>query len=312
MPQVLYSRIRKSDTQAKQVTHLDQGWQIEGDATIYTTAKSLLAALTGHPEGRHWSLDRYFHQGAYAPTTIIIEDWSFLAETPPLILTNPELSIPHSPNFENGENRFSDPPKSPRNILDKGKSKLGIDLRNRAHEVRKLLFAGFGRKMFLAGYDPEDVLQEVYRGILVRNRGSCPFDPSKSSFGHYVHMVISCVLSNYHRKQHRVLEMEQIGMINPMDEDGYHYQDVAANTTVAAKPDRIAEDRLIFEAAEDLVYFIQQDGAPDSRLATRLMPLVLQGTSREEISAQLGVSPTAVARALTHLRKQARTWSASN
>ena len=311
MPQVLYSRVSKSDTYAKQVLHLDQGWQIEGDPTLYTTAKGLLAALTGHPEGRHWSLDRYFHRGAYAPT-LVVEDWSFLSEPPPLILTHPELSIPHSPNSENGENRFSNRPRGPRNILGTGKTELGIDLRNRAHEVRKLLFAGFGRKMFLAGYDPEDVLQEVYRGILVRNRGSCPFDPAKSSFGHYVHMVISCVLSNYHRKQHRVTEMEQVGMINPVDEDGYRYQDVAANTTVPAKPTQVAEDSLIYEEAEDLVDYLQQDGTPDSRLAARMMPLVLQGTPREMLPLQLGVSPTAVARAFTHLRKQARYWAASN
>lgn len=84
----------------------------------------------------------------------------------------------------------------------------GINLEKRGHEVRKLLYAGFGFRMARAGYDPEEVLQEVYRGILVRNQGKCPFDEKKSSFGHYVHMVISCVLSNYHRKmsKHRSIE----------------------------------------------------------------------------------------------------------
>lgn len=82
-------------------------------------------------------------------------------------------------------------------------SGLGIDLERRGVEVRKLLHAGFGLRMTLGGYDPADVLQEVYRGILVRNRGKCPFDPKKSSFGHYVHMVIDCVLSNYHRREKR-------------------------------------------------------------------------------------------------------------
>lgn len=82
---------------------------------------------------------------------------------------------------------------------------LGIDLgpTGRGHEVRKLLYAGFGLRMARSGYDPEDVLQEVYRALVVRNRGKCPFDARKSSFGHYVHMVISCVLSNYHRRENR-------------------------------------------------------------------------------------------------------------
>jgi len=85
---------------------------------------------------------------------------------------------------------------------------VGIDLSRRGIEVRKLLYAGFGLRMARAGYDPEEVLQEVYRGILVRNRGKCPFDARKSSFGHYVHMVIECILSNYHRRESRRRDAE--------------------------------------------------------------------------------------------------------
>jgi len=85
---------------------------------------------------------------------------------------------------------------------------VGIDLAVRGIEVRKLLYAGFGLRMARAGYDPEEVLQEVYRGLLVRNRGKCPFDVRKSSFGHYVHMVIECILSNYHRRESRRRESE--------------------------------------------------------------------------------------------------------
>lgn len=90
--------------------------------------------------------------------------------------------------------------------------KLGIDLEGRGHEVRKLMWAGFGHKILRAGYDPEDVLQEVFRGLIARNAGQCPWDVRKSSFGHYVHMVIGCVLINYHRKQQQVRGTEVLGM----------------------------------------------------------------------------------------------------
>lgn len=89
--------------------------------------------------------------------------------------------------------------------------KLGIDLAARGHEVRKLMWAGFGHKILRAGYDPEDVLQEVFRGLIARNAGTCPWDARKSSFGHYVHMVIGCILTNYHRKQQSIRDMEVIG-----------------------------------------------------------------------------------------------------
>lgn len=90
--------------------------------------------------------------------------------------------------------------------------RLGIDLAARGHEVRKLMWAGFGHKILRAGYDPEDVLQEVFRGIIARNNGICPWDAAKSSFGHYVHMVIGCVLTNYHRKQQGIREVEVVGL----------------------------------------------------------------------------------------------------
>ena len=92
-------------------------------------------------------------------------------------------------------------------------SHLGIDLENRSHEVRKLFFAGFGKQCYAAGYDPEDVLQEIYRGLLARNKGICPFDPAKSSFGHYVHMVCGCVVANYHRKMNKLKQREQVGIM---------------------------------------------------------------------------------------------------
>jgi hypothetical protein len=81
-------------------------------------------------------------------------------------------------------------------------TELGIDLGMRGHEVRKLFYAGgFTGTLAKEGIDPEEFLQEVYRGILSRNLGTCPFDYKKSSFGHYVHIVIRCILSNYLRRE---------------------------------------------------------------------------------------------------------------
>lgn len=84
-------------------------------------------------------------------------------------------------------------------------SDLGMDLSIRGHEVEKLFYAEKRRSytavLLREGHDPADFLQEVYRGLLARNRGTCPWDASKSSFGHYVHIVIGCVLANYLRRE---------------------------------------------------------------------------------------------------------------
>lgn len=134
--------------------------------------------------------------------------------------------------------------------VDTATPKLGIDLVGRGHEVKKLMWAGFGNKILRAGYDPDDVLQEVFRGIVARNHGTCPWDARKSSFGHYVHMVIGCVLTNYHRKQQQVRGTEVLGV---RDMDGKMVD--AAGTAVAVPvvvPDGSVMDSLLGKLPEAL------------------------------------------------------------
>jgi DNA-directed RNA polymerase specialized sigma24 family protein len=316
MPQaeMLFSRYKDG---AKPVRVLQDGWEvltIDGvpEGPKHTTVKSLLVALTGHPEGRHWSLDRYFRMGRHdAPPTKADADIFDLwppGQPPPLLITSPEISIP----VEKGEKAIRKKnltrESGPTVILG---SRLGIDLAKRGHEVRKLLFAGFGRRIFQAGYDPEDVLQEVYKGLLVRNQGKCPWDPAKSSFGHYVHLVCSCVLSNFHRKQNRIREMEQLGLPNPHggDEEAMRYTDVASNVTVPAPITHVAEEASLLEEAEDLAEFMRtQEGTTESRLAARMLPHLLQGSSREDMASALGTTNMALSRASATLRTQAQHW----
>lgn len=311
MQQVLFSRYEDG---ARPVKQSPTGWEVEGLTGAFTTAKGLLAALTGHPEGRHWSLERYFRIGAHGPKPVLAESQNVLDLFPPLIIITPGISIPQD-SPENAKRAFReknlDQESVPGLILG---PKLGIDLSKRANEVRKLLFAGFGRRMFISGYDPDDVLQEVYRGILVRNAGTCPWDERKSSFGHYVHMVISCVLSNYHRKAHRVQEMEQLGLPGaPLDEDSpYRGQDVASNTSVPAAGTLTADDSLVMEEADDLIDYMQDYQLPDDQLATRVLPLLLKGIPKDHMHRILHTSNAAITRAITHLRIHATGWRNRN
>lgn len=75
-----------------------------------------------------------------------------------------------------------------------------------------MFFSGFGSELSRQGFDLDDVLQEVYKGLMIRNQGECPFDPSKSSFGHYVHMVARCVVANYQRKEGTRRDRESVGV----------------------------------------------------------------------------------------------------
>ena len=307
--EILFSRLHDG---ARPVRVVEQGWEIaggDGTPVVYTTAQGLLAELTGHPTGRHWSLERYFRLGRYADHTMGQAD--LLAPTPsPIVLLTPlapalvtlrrssEITVPAAPVASS----------KPTQVAVQGA--VGIDLVKRGHEVKKLLFAGFGRRMFAAGYDPEDILQEVYKGLLARNAGRCPWNPAKSSFGHYVHMVCGCVLSNYHRKQRRVRQFEQSGLPAYVDGD-YQYGD-AASTTITPARETIEQATYLFdEATDDLVDYMLSYPTPDARLAVDILPYVIDATPRASIAKALGTSTAAVSRAISYLRKTTQAWHLS-
>jgi DNA-directed RNA polymerase specialized sigma24 family protein len=275
------------------VTREGKRWHLhmpDGTVQEYATARALLSYLTGHPQGRHWSIARYFG------------------------LTR-KSSLGEGDILEQFEVEWAQPPQSPLtfDIRKSGfhrnlKRRVGIDLKRRSQEVRKLLFAGFGNRILSSGYDPEDVLQEVYRGILARNQGTCPWDPKKSSFGHYVHLVCSCIVSNYHRKMKRVRSMEQTGILSYGEDGGREMSDVSTASHLPAKESRESSQQKMGEVVEDLSSYLSRKDSAESRLARRILPYLAEGYSRSDLCDKLGVSLTAVNRAVSHLRQETKKW----
>lgn len=188
--------------------------------------------------------------------------------------------------------------------------KLGIDLENRSHEVKKLLCAGFGSWIQSSGYSLEDVFQEVCKGIIARNNGKCPWDPNKSSFGHYVHMVCSGVMSNFHRKRKRIREVEQIGL--PSLEGGKRSLEDVGSIPHPSKKSSEQMEIEVLEVQEDLISFISSKGdSTDGQIAIKVLPLLRQGYTRAEIASALGINLSTASRALSHLRARTREWMSS-
>lgn len=185
----------------------------------------------------------------------------------------------------------------------------GIDLaarsgrrgaRYKADEVRKLLCAGFMGKMKAKGYDPEDVLQEVYRGILVRNNGKCPFEEGKGSFGHYVHMVCSCILTNYHRKQSRRLDNDSVPLADEQDVGQWGSVGMGYGTEI--------QEGLLEGELRD---FLEGWDEPQAKGALRVLPYVVAGCRRGEIVKATGMNEQAVSRAVACLRRATGAWASS-
>jgi len=186
---------------------------------------------------------------------------------------------------------------------------LGVDLGKRHHEVAKLLFAGFGTRIFGMGLDPEDVLQEVFKGILIRNRGRGAFDPRKASFGHYVHMVCGCVLSNYQRTINRIRRHEQIG-VSGYGEDG-EWQANGLDLSSLPDPKAVTDgmaDALVWEDFLGAVRASREGRVFDRNVAAAIAPLVWEGRGRKEIAGIMGLHRAVVSKALSLLRRVATTW----
>ena len=82
--------------------------------------------------------------------------------------------------------------------------KLGIDVGKHQEDIKKLFYKRQGQKLLKSGVNAEEILQEVYKGILIRNRGKCPFDSKKSAMSTYIVMVIDCITMNYMNKHNRI------------------------------------------------------------------------------------------------------------
>jgi hypothetical protein len=332
MQQVVYARHEHGghrvvrDTQGGGITvHWPHG------PTTYPSVRQTLAALvSGSPTPTkgvrvpHRTFDTYFR---LRPTVPILDVFALFAPLPEVPLTaHPVPNFLTEPGAALDENllsvhvpsarkpRTARAPRvapAPREVWDGN----GIDLVNRGHEVRKLFYAGFFGRVARYGYDPEEVLQEVYAGLLVRNRGKCPFDPKKSSFGHYVHMVCECIISNYHRKHNRHAQAEQFGYT---DLDGNEV-DVAGTDLASVEADQeeaLGYERALASLGERLhEAACSVETSADMALVGRCLPLLSEGMTRLEVANHLvkhdGLHRARVLQAVDFIRSVAGEWGAS-
>jgi DNA-directed RNA polymerase specialized sigma24 family protein len=181
------------------------------------------------------------------------------------------------------------------------RSDLGVDLERRGIEVRKLFYAGFARKVLARGYQPDDVLQEVYKGILVRNGGACPFDPTKSSFAHYVCMIIECIWSNYKRRYGRLDRNEEFGST---DADGKEIDVAEADLQkVEATQDREVGEKKKARTLRRLALQSAAKEGRDQRIVLGCLDSLAVGLRPREIALELECDQREVAHTIAFLRK---------
>ena len=298
----------------------------EGQQETYPTAKALLKALYGHEV--RMSLSAYFKLAPQPQTPPSL--LHFFQSEPKTGKKLPAKGKKDPVSGKNSEKKATKGKKSSaswQNLeeytksleleLDRIAGVVGVDLgaksqrgdtEYKADEVRKLLWRGFAGKMLSQGYDPEDILQEVYQGLLVRNQGKCPWDGRKSTFGYYVHMVANCVLTNYHRKSSRRVDKDALslsGVIVEGEEVPIH----AGSCDIDAGSDY--GTKLVFEELERFLEELPDQG-PEARVGREILPMVSIGMQRSEIVKSTEYSPNLVSRALAWIRLSTAKWAKHN
>lgn len=176
----------------------------------------------------------------------------------------------------------------------------GIDLTLKYKDVTRIAYGRFKpqiRAIAKLGLPEEDILQEVYKGVLVRNLGKCPWDSDKGSFGSYVHMIIRGILHNLYAREMRRYKRERLGLSE-------HVEETLADNSLLS--DTSIEDSIL-----DLQTWISKrpdSHKVDAQLAGKILPLVFLGLRRGEIAAELDVPGPKVTRALSYLRANSPTW----
>lgn len=195
-------------------------------------------------------------------------------------------------------------------ILEMFGAEKGIDVSEKAEDIARIFYRYFGASANRYGYSVPDLLQDVYRGILVRNNGKCPFDPEKASFGHYVYMVCTCVFRNYHKREQRRRGRETLGCRQVRD-SAVVVDDAAEKAECLPGEQHDHYMMELKEVHDDLLEWMEdQPDAADNTptLARRILPLVLQGMRRSEIAEVVSKPKHTVGYALAYLRSVAGEW----
>ena len=259
----------------------------ETPVEAHTSVRGLLTRLQG--QDRHWSFDRYFMQGKWSrdpsegSSLTVLNLFSGRREKDQVISVSPctvNKALTVTPSTD---------------ITVLGPVHSPLDFANRSKEIAKLLFKQFGRVIRVAGWDEDDVLQEVYMGLLARNRPGMKsmWNPHKASFGTYVVLVCRSILSNYRRK------MERVGRIK-VGVKGFVNGD-CCDIDVAASPNQVSAmwqgpvDLPDTETTPDattrlLAFFEARIIDPLSCMwASMVLPLLAKGYGQREIQRATGL-----------------------
>ena len=161
---------------------------------------------------------------------------------------------------------------------------VGIDIAKYENDIKKILYKRFGQMITKNNLDPQDILQEVLKGIHARNQGKCPWDANKSTAGSYIYMVCRGILLNHIRDL----------KANPLHNNT---EDI---TTIEQEAHYIEEG---FSCIGNLKEILER-GSELDKLSAKMIPLFYSGNNQKEIMADLNISKDVFKRGHENLKKK--------
>jgi DNA-directed RNA polymerase specialized sigma24 family protein len=289
---------------------------------VYNSTKDFLAGERGTTA--HWTHDQYFKLGKWNPierqpllTVLDLFQSAHTAEALSISTCrsrrrvsfkgDPAITTAVGGSAARGPGRG----RVPLGVV----GPLGIDLENRSGEVVKLFYKGYGSWVRKSQFDTDDMMQEVYKGILVRNQGRCPWDPAKSSFGSYVTMVAGGVISNHHRRTMRRRGREIVG-VRGWDNGSLIDIDVAESNTLSTsdghwadpEPEGLGNERPVDRLLDYLADHVTGQELDQLQAIASMLD---HGFKRHEIPSKLRLTKIQYAALLKSLRAWTASWAES-
>lgn len=164
-------------------------------------------------------------------------------------------------------------------------SNMGIDIVKKKKDIEKIFYAYYAKRAVSEGLSVEDLLQEVFKGLLVRNKGKGAWNPSRGSFGSYVHMVSGSVYKNFRKKEIK----------RGMKEKG----EIPKNYTESSTEDSDYSNEAMI--MNDFKKWIKtKRGMSDSVIS--IVELLSSGKKKKEIAEELGINSTSLHKAIDGLK----------
>jgi DNA-directed RNA polymerase specialized sigma24 family protein len=168
-----------------------------------------------------------------------------------------------------------------------GDVKTGFNIADKKKDIERIFYAFYAKRAVAEGLSVEDLLQQVFIGLISRNTKRGAWNPARGSFGSYIHLVIGSVYRNFRKKEISRGMKERL--------------EVPKNYTESTTSDSdFLDDKILLDSFKNWIK--TKKGMGD--LAGDVTVLLSEGRKKKEIAEQLGINSTHLHKLIVNLKSK--------